>query len=94
MSFYHWQDSQLYLKVQAQPRASRDAIVGEHGGRLKIRITAPPVDGKANAHLIKFLAKTFGVPQKQVCLLSGESCKEKRFVIQSPSKLPTGIVAP
>jgi len=93
MSFYQWQGEQLYLWVQVQPRASQDAIVGEYAGRLKIRITAPPIDGKANAHLTKFLAKTFGVPQKQVRLLSGETCKEKRFVIQTPKKLPMDIEA-
>ncbi len=93
MNFYRWEQDQLYLQVQVQPRASQDAIVGEHGGRLKIRITAPPVEGKANAHLTQFLAKTFAVPNRQVKLMSGISSKNKVFVISAPKSLPAGILA-
>lgn len=78
----------LVLAVHIQPRAARDEIVGFHGGRLKIRITAPPVDGKANQHLIGLLADIFQVPKRDVVLLSGASGREKRFRIKGPKALP------
>ncbi|MDW3203647.1 DUF167 family protein, partial [Vibrio sp. 1865] len=54
MSAAVWQDGEdIVLKLYIQPKASRDKIVGLHGEELKIAITAPPVDGKANAHLTK-----------------------------------------
>ena len=55
------------------------------------RITAPPVDGKANQQLIQFLSKSFKVSKSQVKLLSGDSSRHKRFCIQSPQKLPSMI---
>jgi len=87
--WYQWQGERLILSVRLQPRASCDEIVGPHGTEsLKIRITAPPVDGKANQHLIKYLAKAFGVAKGQVTLLSGTTGRDKRLAIDSPSKLP------
>lgn len=74
--------------LRVQPRASRDEIVGPHGEALKVRITAPPVDGKANAHLIRFLAKVFRVAPNAITLLSGESGRNKRVVIKQPNTLP------
>lgn len=53
----------LLLRVYIQPKASRDNIVGLHGDEIKIAITAPPVDGKANAYLTKYLAKLCKVPK-------------------------------
>lgn len=87
-SWYQWQGESLILSVRAQPKASRDEIVGPHGDSLKIRITAPPIDGKANQHLQKFLAKAFGVSKSSVVLESGDSAREKRFRIDKPKKLP------
>jgi uncharacterized protein (TIGR00251 family) len=86
--WYHWDGPDLVLTVRVQPRASRDEIVGPQGGHLKVRITAPPVDGKANAHLIKFLAKAFGVTRSRIDLLSGETGREKRVRIAKPATLP------
>jgi len=94
--WYQWQDDTLLLSLRVQPRASNDEIVGPHGEEsLKVRITAPPVDGKANQHLIKFLAKAFGVAKSQVTLLKGETGRDKRFAIKTPSRLPPGAgIAP
>lgn len=78
----------LILDVHVQPRASRDEIVGYHGDRLKIRIVAPPVDGKANQHLIAFLASVFRVPKRDVVLLAGESGRDKRLKIVRPVCIP------
>ena len=58
------------------------------GNSLKVRITAPPVDGKANQHLIKFLARQFKVRKSQLELISGETSREKRFRISNPEHLP------
>lgn len=93
-SFCRWTDDTLILSVRIQPRASRDEIVGVHDDSLKIRITAPPVDGKANAHLIKYLAAIFAVPRARVTLLSGESGRNKHISIDSPGRLPAIIPAP
>lgn len=79
------------LAVHIQPRASRDEIVGTHGNRLKIRITAPPVEGKANAHLIGFLAGVFDVPVAAIELLAGSSGREKRLRVRNPHRLPAQI---
>lgn len=86
-----WEGSDLWLAVHIQPRARQDEIVGPHGERLKIRITAPPVDGKANAHLVRFLAECFGVPAGSVELLAGSSGRDKRLRIHSPRRLPDCI---
>lgn len=87
--WYQWQGDALLLSIRVQPRASCDEIVGPHGSEsLKVRITAPPVDGKANQHLIKFLAKAFGVPKTRVSLVKGTSGRDKRLRIDSPTRFP------
>ena len=65
------------LEVLVQPRASRTRAVGEHDGRLKIQLAAPPVDGEANAALIAFLAGALGVRRADVAILRGESGRRK-----------------
>jgi uncharacterized protein (TIGR00251 family) len=67
--------------VRVVPRASRTEIVGEHDGALKIRIAAPPVDGAANAELIKCLAKAFSVSRSDIQIISGETSTNKRVLI-------------
>ena len=69
------------MHVMAQPGARRDEIVGEHDGCLKIRISAPPVEGAANAALIKFLAKLLNVKKRDVVVLKGETSRRKRMRI-------------
>ena len=61
-----------------QPRASKTGIVGEHDGRLKIRLAAPPVDGAANDELVRWLADILGIPKRNVSLISGETGRRKR----------------
>ena len=65
-----------------QPRASRTKLVGEHAGLLKLQLAAPPVDGEANAALLEFLARHFGVPRRQVRLAAGDAARRKRVVLQ------------
>ena len=73
----------LIFKVQVVPRASKSEIVGEHNGALKVRIAAPPVDGAANAELIKVLAKRFGVAKSKVEIIGGQTSKHKQIRINS-----------
>ncbi len=70
-------DGRVRIPVRAQPRASRSEIVGEYDGALKVRVAAPPVEGEANRELVRFLARTIGVPQSSLEILSGSSGKSK-----------------
>jgi len=91
---YRWEKDDLILKVRVQPRASKNEIVGIQEQWLKVRITAPPVDGKANTHLIRFLAGEFKIKQSQITLISGETSREKRLRIHSPTRLLPFISSP
>lgn len=88
MSFYSWQGKSLIINCHLQPRASKDEFVGLHGQSLKIRIKAPPIDGKANDYLMKFLAKQFGVSKRSITIISGELSREKRIKIDEPQRIP------
>ena len=67
----------VLLPVRVQPRASRDQVVGAEGEALKVRLTAPPVDGAANQALVKFLAKALGVSKGRLSLVSGQKSRHK-----------------
>jgi uncharacterized protein (TIGR00251 family) len=67
----------LKLNILVQPRASKNAVVGWQGPALKVRLAAPPVDGEANAALLDFLAKEFGLKKRQLALSSGASSRRK-----------------
>ncbi len=87
-SWFRWDGDDLVLSVKAQPKSSKDQFCDPIADHLKIKITSPPVDGKANAHLIKFIAKSFGVSKSSVELISGECSKLKRIRVKSPVKIP------
>lgn len=89
--WYRWEGETLVLRVRAQPRASRDELVGPHGDTLKVRITASPVEGKANVHLLRFLAKVFQVPASRVELRSGATGRNKCIAVHRPAALPAAI---
>jgi uncharacterized protein (TIGR00251 family) len=65
------------LRVRLQPRARREEIVGERGGAVVIRVTAPPVDGKANAALCALVAKVAGVAPSRVSVVRGHAARDK-----------------
>ena len=69
------------LNLRIVPRAHKNAIQGEHGDALKIRLRAPPVDGAANAALVEFLADIFSLPRARVQLLSGATSRNKRVLL-------------
>jgi uncharacterized protein len=82
----------LILALHVQPGAKRTAVDGAHGEgtqqRLKIRLAAPPVDGKANAELLRFLADAFGVPSRNVGLVRGETSRQKVVRVDAPVYRP------
>ncbi len=65
------------LKLWVQPGASRTRVAGEHGGRLKIQVAAPPVEGAANDELLGFLRKQLGVPRSALELVRGAASRQK-----------------
>ena len=86
--WYHWQGDELILALRVLPRAGRNEFVTPYGDHYKVRITAPPVEGKANEHLLRFLADSFGVGKSQVSLVTGENSRNKRVRVRSPRKMP------
>jgi uncharacterized protein (TIGR00251 family) len=78
----------IVLTLHVQPGAARTEVTGVHGDALKVRLAAPPVDGKANAELLRFLAETFGVPGRNVTLVRGDTSRRKFVRIASPSVRP------
>jgi len=69
------------LELHVQPGAKTTAAVGEHGGRLKLKIAAPPVDNKANAQLLAWLAAQLKVPKSAVRLVRGETSRQKTVAV-------------
>jgi hypothetical protein len=65
------------LSIRVQPRAKRDEVVGERAGAIVIRLKAPPVDGKANAALIEFIANAANLPRSRVEIVRGATAREK-----------------
>lgn len=91
MPVVRFENNLLWLDVYIQPKASRDQIQGWHGEELKIAITAPPVDGQANAHLTKFLSKQFKVTKSHIRIVKGELGRHKTVIIESPEIFPSLI---
>jgi len=92
-NFYKWDNEDLLLNLYVQANARKDELVGEYGDNLKVRITALPIENKANKHLLKFLAKIFAVAPSQVAILKGENQRAKRIKISKPKKYPDYIKA-
>lgn len=82
----------VLLMLHVQPGAKRTEVAGVHGegaeARLKIRLAAPPVDGKANAELLRFLAAAFAVPRRAVTLRRGETSRQKTVKVTRPALRP------
>ncbi len=75
-------DGDAVLSLYIQPKSSKNSFCGLHGDEMKLAITAPPVDGKANKAVQAFLAKFFKVAKSEVVLVSGQQSRHKRFVIK------------
>jgi len=81
------------LAIHVQPGAKKSQVAGLHGGALKIRVAAPPVEGKANAALIAYLAKALGVPKRAVTVVKGELSREKLVRVADQSAKPDVLIA-
>ena len=83
------------IAVRAQPNAKKNAVIGEHGGALKVAVTAPPEDGRANEALTDLLRGWLGLKRSQVELASGKTNRNKTFVIRglSPEALSALVSA-
>jgi uncharacterized protein (TIGR00251 family) len=75
------------LPVRAQPGARKAGVVGEYAGALKVAVTAPPEDGKANKALVEELRRFLGVKRSQIVLISGETSRDKRFLVYGVAKV-------
>jgi len=76
-------DAVVWLAVSVQPNAKRTAAEGLHDGALRVRLCAPPVDGKANQLLIEWLADQLGVPRRAVTLVRGQTARRKWLAIDA-----------
>ena len=76
-------DGTPMISVHVQPRAAKNRCCGVHDEALKVAVTAPPVDGKANKAVAAYLAELFGVSRRSVVLLSGSQSRKKLFLLES-----------
>jgi len=91
--WYRRDGENITLTLHVQPGAKRSEIAGLHGEALKIRLAAPPIEGRANEALLKFIAKLFEVPLRQVELKKGEQSRHKVILVQRSRVEPDSIVA-
>ncbi|MCG6872355.1 MAG: DUF167 family protein [Gammaproteobacteria bacterium] len=89
--WYRWQNGDLLLDLQVQPGARDDAFAGPYGDRLRLRIAGPPVDGRANQRLQRFLGQAFGVAPGRVELRRGLASRRKQVLIRQPAVLPEAL---
>ena len=82
MSWFRCDNEGVLLFLRIVPDARKNEIAGMHGDRLRIRVQSPPVDGKANKALIRFLAKQLAIPARSIEILSGEKGREKQVYVK------------
>ena len=89
MDFIQQAPGGTFLLIRLTPKGKKNAVGTEHAGRLKISVTSPPVDGRANDHLVKFLAKIMKTGKGNILIVSGESAREKKVLIkgQTPEEV-------
>lgn len=92
--WYHWDGNDLIVRLRVQPRAGRTAFAEPFGDALKVKLKAPPVDGRANAELLRFVADSFGVSRSAVRLVGGQQSRTKQLRVRDPSQLMLGIIRP
>lgn len=88
---YRRQDAGWLLDLLVQPRAARTELAGLHDGRLKLRLTAPPVEGAANTALVGFLADRLGLPRSALRVASGSSGRRKTVSIKAGADLASRL---
>ncbi len=82
-------DTGICFKIYVQPKASKNSIVGQHDDALKIRLTAPPVDGAANKLCIKYLSKITGISKSAFEIASGQTSRTKQIRIDCRNNHPS-----
>jgi hypothetical protein len=82
------------LAVHAQPGAKRSEVAGLHGDALKIRVAAPPAEGRANEELTSFLAGALGVPKKSVTVVRGATSRRKTILVSALHADPASLLRP
>ena len=92
MSWYENKRDGVDLRIHVQPGAKRTEIVGLHGGCLKLRLASPPVDGKANACLIEFLARRLRVKRSQVTITRGMGSRRKTVFVAAAGLQPAALL--
>ena len=78
----------ILFKTLVQPRSSENKILGRHGDALKIKLTAPPVDGAANKMLITFLSKILGIPKTRIQIKTGSAGRQKQIMVRCAKSNP------
>lgn len=91
-TFYQWEGDILVLNILGTPSAKRDAIGKIKGNQLKVSVTAAPVAGKATDHMVRFLAKEFGISPADIEVVYGRMNVNKQLRIKSPKNLPSAIL--
>ncbi|MEW6182656.1 MAG: DUF167 domain-containing protein [Bacillota bacterium] len=81
-SLFRGEKGGVVFRVRLTPRASKNEIVGLADNHLRVRVNAPPVEGKANQALLKILSKVFDTPASRFCIVHGESSREKTIRIE------------
>lgn len=92
-NWYSIKDDCVTLTLHVQPGAKQTSIAGLHGDALKIRLAAPPVEGRANEALLEFIAGIFQVPQRNVELKQGAQSRHKRVIVHSSTIDPTSLLS-
>jgi len=91
-AWYRRNGDVLTLTLHVQPGAKRSEVAGLHGDALKIRLAAPPIEGRANEALLKFIAESFGVPLRQVELKQGGQSRHKVVAITGSKIEPENVL--
>ena len=90
-SWYRWEGASLELRIRAQTRCRDEGIADVAGGALRVRVNAPPVEGKANKRLLAVLADAFGVAKSRVRLVHGARSRHKWIRIERPQHFPDAL---
>jgi Uncharacterized conserved protein len=94
MSFSHWEGNTLVLNILGRPRAKQTMIGKVIGKQLEVHVAENPVRGRATAHLVRFLAGEFQVPESAITVVFGVYNVNKQLRIAAPKRLPPGIPWP
>ena len=89
--WYRRTDSGWLLRIHVQPGAKKSGVAGPHGEALKLRVAAPPVEGKANAALVAFIAEALGLPRRSVSVVQGQLSREKLVLVADASADPARL---